>query len=61
MPIQINIPGVHAAAFTALILALRRRGARLGGAVEGESLCPPTDGDDLAADSMFSAEQTSLS
>ena len=37
-----------AAAFTALILALRGRGARFGGAV---------DGDDLAADSMFSAEQ----
>ena len=53
--------GVHAAAFTALILALRRRGAWRGGAVEGESLFPPTDGNDLAASLMFAAEQRSLS
>ncbi len=53
--------GVHAAVFTALILALRRRGAWRGGAVEDEGSCPYMDGDILAADLMFFAEQTSLS
>ncbi len=53
--------GVHAAAFTALVRASRRRDAWLGGAVEGEDSFPLTDGDDLAANRIFFAALTSRS
>jgi hypothetical protein len=53
--------GVHAAAFTALIRASRRRGAWLGGAAEGENLFPLTDGEHLAANRIFIAALTSRS
>jgi hypothetical protein len=53
--------GVHAAAFTALILASRRRGAWHGGAAEGEDSFPHTDGEHLAANRIFLAALTSRS
>jgi D-alanyl-D-alanine carboxypeptidase len=56
-----TFPGVHAAAFTALIRASRRRDAWLGGAAEGEDSFPQTDGEHLAADKMFFAALTSRS
>jgi hypothetical protein len=55
------VPGVHAAAFTALVSASRRRGAWFGGAAEGESSFPLTDGEHLAASRIFFAALTSRS
>ncbi len=57
----VSMAGVHAAAFTALIRASRRRDAWLGGAVEGEDSFPLMDGEHLAADRMFFAALTSRS
>jgi hypothetical protein len=56
-----SISGVHAAVFTALIRASRRRGAWLGGAVEGEDSFPLMDGEHLAANRIFFAALTSRS
>jgi hypothetical protein len=55
------LSGVHAAAFTALIRASRRRGAWLGGAAEGDDSFPLTEGEHLAPDRMFFAALTSRS
>jgi hypothetical protein len=52
--------GVHAAGVNALIPASHRPDAWLGGAPEGESLFPRTDGDDLPANRIFLAALTSL-
>jgi hypothetical protein len=55
------LTGVHAAAFTALIRASRRRNAWLGGAVAGEDLFPLMDGEHLAANRIFLAPLRSRS
>jgi hypothetical protein len=48
-------------AFTALILASRRRDAWHGGEAEGEDSFPHTDGEHLAANRIFLAALTSRS
>jgi hypothetical protein len=53
--------GVHVAAVSALIAASRRRDAWLGGAPDGEDSFPLTDGEHLAASTMFFAALTSRS
>ena len=53
--------GVHAAAVSALVFALRRRDVGLGGDADGEDSFPQTNGEHLPASLMFIAELTSRS
>ena len=56
-----TIPGVHAAAVSALVPDLRRRDVGLGGDADGEDSFPQTDGEHLPASLMLIADLTSRS
>ena len=59
--LALKVPGAHAAAFSALVLASHRLDVWLGGAAVSDDSFPLTDGGDLPADRMFRAALTSRS